>query len=178
MQPNDQRVDIEKLKREKVKESPKPEIEFYSPLSQNDSLSASARPWRSSLFANVTTEPHIARKNLSMKIPFFVSLYDKLWLETPTLSCSDLRTPINAKKSHQGRQIIAQRFNAGTQAIANQQVPPGTAEIYHPSPKREQGIFRSDYPGEPGGINPRILRFTQNDDRLKTRRPESPEIDT
>ena len=44
------------------------------------------------------------------------------------------------KKSRQGRQIIAQRFNAGLQATAKRQVPPGTAEVNHPSPMRQRGI--------------------------------------
>ncbi len=80
----------------------------------------------------------------------------------------------NTKKSRQGRQIIAQRFYAGLQATAKRQVPP---EVNHPSPKRERGIFSPHSPGEPGGVNPRMLRSTISDYRLKTRRTKPPEIE-
>ena len=63
----------------------------------------------------------------------------------------------NAKKSHQGRQIIAQRFNVGSQANAKRQVPPGTAEVNNPSPTRKRGIFGHNSQVEPGGVNPRML---------------------
>ena len=52
------------------------------------------------------------------------------------------------------------------------------AFLKHPSPKREQGIFCPHPPGEPGGVNPRMLWLTINDHRLKTRRSKSPEIES
>ena len=48
----------------------------------------------------------------------------------------------------------------------------------HPSPKRKRGIFCPHPPGEPGGVNSRMLCLTHIDYRLKTRRTKSPEIES
>ena len=46
---------------------------------------------RSSVFDDFATKDHSARQSLPMKIPFFISSYDKIWLESPRQSCLDLR---------------------------------------------------------------------------------------
>ena len=127
--PKQHGIDKEKVEGRQHEEISSIVFLFYSPLSQNYSLAASARPRilhverrenfrssnemshsmkndvpllrslkRSSLFAKFTTGNQNARKNVSSQISFFASRYDKLWLETPRPSCSDLHTTINAKE--------------------------------------------------------------------------------